>query len=845
MNQTWVFRVFSVNSLVTRFMLIAVIAFANTFYVSPLILKTDDISLNLHQKAEIVLNCTYDKEINEVIGDRDIRWQKWIGNTFKDLATFSPPGGLLPFIGIEMDSLYSNRTELIAPTDGSLSAVLILKELVCDDVGVYRCWVEYYSNKANRESTSFSTVAFEATQPTEFTVFPNVIRVNQSLTLSCSAHVGTPNGNIKIWKLARNSNETELIFTSNTSEYNTQNCTFVNVTFNYTVARKENVALFRCSSQNVLNKGAGPSLESKISVKYGPGKPSIVLTPNKSSFYVGEDVKLQCVSDSNPPCYITWSVLSFNQSKETFVFSVEDELKLKDIQLENAGNYICTAVNEISTNNNNVVINVKELLEKKKTMIFSCDQCHQFENCHNKNPAMKQTWVSRVFRVNSFVTRFMLIAVIAFANVFYVSPLTLKTDDISLNLHQKTEIVLNCTYDKEINEVIGDRDIRWQKWIGNTFKDLATFSSPGGQSPFLGREMESLYSNRTDLIAPTDGSLSAILILKDLVCDDVGEYRCWVDYYFDKANHVSTSPSTVVFEATKPTEFTVFPNVIKVNQSLTLSCSADVGAPNGSIKIWKLARNSNVTDLIFTSNTSENNTENCTFVHVTFNYIVARDENVTLFRCSSQNVLNKGAGPSLDLQISEKYGPDETSSVKESLGKSTTIFSCDRCGRFEICHEKNGEEYCVTNPWMAVAVIFICLCATFVVVITYFLIKHRKSILGKPSTKSTSSRPERDYSLAGLPPDSPHHPSESGGLLSDSGRPILGPTPDDTEAGYSTPKDVKEMKEKSAMLPHQDEHAEITTTCNDENAQYAEVQKKQQTENVYDPDWNENPMMNW
>ena len=53
----------------------------------------------------------------------------------------------------------------------------------------------------------------------------------------------------------------------------------------------------------------------------------------------------------------------------------------------------------------------------------------------------------------------------------------------------------------------------------------------------------------------------------------------------------------------------------------------------------------------------------------------------------------------------------------------------------------------------------------------------------------------RDYSLADLPLDSPHHPSESAGLLSDSGSPILGPTPDDTEAGYSTPKDVREMKE--------------------------------------------------
>ena len=53
----------------------------------------------------------------------------------------------------------------------------------------------------------------------------------------------------------------------------------------------------------------------------------------------------------------------------------------------------------------------------------------------------------------------------------------------------------------------------------------------------------------------------------------------------------------------------------------------------------------------------------------------------------------------------------------------------------------------------------------------------------------------RNDSFAGLPHDSPHHPSESGGLLSDWGRPILGPTLDDTEAGYSTPKDVREMKE--------------------------------------------------
>ena len=129
--------------------------------VSPLTLKTEDIGLFLHEETELVLNCTYHKESNEEIVERDIRWQKWIVNTFKDVAVFSPPGGREPFIILEMGSLYINRTKLIAPTESSLCAVLILKELVCDDVGIYRCCVGYYSDNRNYESTSLSTVAFQ------------------------------------------------------------------------------------------------------------------------------------------------------------------------------------------------------------------------------------------------------------------------------------------------------------------------------------------------------------------------------------------------------------------------------------------------------------------------------------------------------------------------------------------------------------------------------------------------------------------------------------------------------------------------------------------------------------
>lgn len=91
----------------------------------------------------IILNCTYHNGNYERIRDTYIRWQKLIDGEFKDIAVFSPPGGLAPFIMKEMQDLYSNRTLLIAPNT-SLSAVMIIKEPRCGDKGVYQCWVTYF-----------------------------------------------------------------------------------------------------------------------------------------------------------------------------------------------------------------------------------------------------------------------------------------------------------------------------------------------------------------------------------------------------------------------------------------------------------------------------------------------------------------------------------------------------------------------------------------------------------------------------------------------------------------------------------------------------------------------------
>lgn len=123
-------------------------------------MQTKDIVEISHEDNSIILNCTYQNDGDEEILDKKIRWQKQEGKEFKNLAMFSPPGGSPPNIVGELQDLYINRTELIAP-DLTLAAVLIIKDPVCSDMGIYRCWIEYYDSKySEREETRLSTVFF-------------------------------------------------------------------------------------------------------------------------------------------------------------------------------------------------------------------------------------------------------------------------------------------------------------------------------------------------------------------------------------------------------------------------------------------------------------------------------------------------------------------------------------------------------------------------------------------------------------------------------------------------------------------------------------------------------------
>lgn len=114
-------------------------------------------------------------------------------------------------------------------------------------------------------------------------------------------------------------------------------------------------------------------------------------------------------------------------------------------------------------------------------------------------------------------------------------------------LQNDNRIILNCTYNKEKEEDISKRNIKWQKQIGDEFIDIAVFSPPGGQEPFIEKEMQHSYNNRTELIAPNT-SLAAVMIIKDPVCSDGGTYRCWIQYYSDSSSKVKTNQTVVEFD---------------------------------------------------------------------------------------------------------------------------------------------------------------------------------------------------------------------------------------------------------------------------------------------------------
>lgn len=135
-------------------------------------METEDVIIDLHEDNRITLNCTYRSNDTEEITDRNIRWQKQIDGTFRDVAIFSPPHSMAPYITENMQEYYINRTELIGPNI-SLSAVMIIKNILCIDKGAYKCWIKYYVGISEKIKTVSSLVVFKSKYipPTIYRIF--------------------------------------------------------------------------------------------------------------------------------------------------------------------------------------------------------------------------------------------------------------------------------------------------------------------------------------------------------------------------------------------------------------------------------------------------------------------------------------------------------------------------------------------------------------------------------------------------------------------------------------------------------------------------------------------------
>lgn len=91
----------------------------------------------------------------EDISPRVISWQKQIGDQFYKIAEFLSLGsGQWNMISI------NNRIKFIAPNTLP-SPVMIIKDPLCSDQGVYQCWIGYFSYSNYSTRTSRSIVTFK------------------------------------------------------------------------------------------------------------------------------------------------------------------------------------------------------------------------------------------------------------------------------------------------------------------------------------------------------------------------------------------------------------------------------------------------------------------------------------------------------------------------------------------------------------------------------------------------------------------------------------------------------------------------------------------------------------
>lgn len=101
-----------------------------------------------------------------------------------------------------------------------------------------------------------------------------------------------------------------------------------------------------------------------------------------------------------------------------------------------------------------------------------------------------------------------------------------SSPEINVTLGSNSSIKLNCSYVLEDGEIV--IYIHWEKKTNtNHYESLANFYFNYHGLTQYGKKF---LQNRSDLQSFGNGSNSAVLIIKDVRCEDVGQYQCIIKY---------------------------------------------------------------------------------------------------------------------------------------------------------------------------------------------------------------------------------------------------------------------------------------------------------------------------